>query len=102
MIFMIPLQLGSLLGFGQVSNMTIAILGKIRKSKIEHIKGSREAHHFQAAEPDKRVRALRQVHPPRARDASRRGRRGCQPAGGGRREPRKDRCGHPNRFPVGT
>ena len=48
MIFMIPLQLGSLLGFGQVSNMTIAILGKIRKSKIEHIKGSREAHHFQA------------------------------------------------------
>ena len=45
---MIPPELGSLLGFGQVSNMTIAILGKIRKSKIEHIKGSREAHHFQA------------------------------------------------------
>lgn len=28
MIFMIPVELGSLLGFGQVSNMTIAILGK--------------------------------------------------------------------------
>ena len=28
MIFMIPVELGSLLGFGQASNMTIAILGK--------------------------------------------------------------------------
>ena len=41
---MIPPELGSLLGFGQVSNMTIAILGKIRKCKHEHIKGSRGAH----------------------------------------------------------